>query len=97
MTKSMSTKSSWINRSIDWIIIHFLAIWIFIIRQFNSIRYSIFSALCLSPSPSSSTTTTALTSNSDYDDNNNDNVVDTKNSVLNTHHDDDDDDDEDQV
>ncbi|XP_075589923.1 uncharacterized protein LOC124497866 isoform X10 [Dermatophagoides farinae] len=96
MTKSMSTKSSWINRSIDWIIIHFLAIWIFIIRQFNSIRYSIFSALCLSPTPSS-TTTTALTSNSDYDDNNNDNVVDTKNSVLNTHHDDDDDDDEDQA
>lgn len=69
---SSSRSLSMIKQSIDWIIIHFLAIWLFIIQQFNTIRYFIFSALSLSPSTSvSSTTTTSLTLDHNIDSNNN--------------------------
>lgn len=68
---SSSRSLSMIKQSIDWIIIHFLFIWLFIIQQFNTIRYFIFSALSLSSSSVSTTTTTSLTLEHNIDINNN--------------------------
>lgn len=63
-------QQSLINRSIRVIIIPFLTIWMFIQRQFNTIRNFIFSTLNSSPS----TTTLKIIDNNNNNDNDDDQV-----------------------